>query len=51
MLRNHPLVKYSMILTKEVANRDKTELVYNRQDLWATGSNTQLNFVQHIHTL
>ena len=26
-------------------------MVYNRQDFWATTSNKQLNFVQHIRTL
>lgn len=27
------------------------ELTYSRQDFWATSSNKQLNFVQHIHTI
>lgn len=27
------------------------ELSYSRQDFWATSSNKQLNFVQHIHTI
>ncbi len=30
---------------------EREELVYNRQDFWATTSNKQLNFVQHIRTL
>lgn len=30
---------------------DKESLVYERQDFWATTSNKQLNFVQHVKTL
>lgn len=30
---------------------DKESLVYERQDFWATTSNKQLNFVQHVRTL
>ncbi len=29
----------------------KDDLTYNRQDFWATTSNKQLNFVQHIRTM
>src|SRR5207342_3794315 len=32
----------------EVARED---LIYERQDFWATTSNKQLNFVQHVKTL
>jgi type I restriction enzyme M protein len=30
---------------------DSYNLTYNRQDFWATTSNKQLNFVQHIRTM
>jgi type I restriction enzyme M protein len=30
---------------------EKEDLTYNRQDFWATTSNKQLNFVQHIRSL
>lgn len=43
--------KSSMTFTNEEGEQEKEDLVYNRQDFWATGSNKQLNFVQHIHTL
>lgn len=33
------------------AKQEKEDLTYNRQDFWATTSNKQLNFVQHIRTL
>jgi len=34
------------------ATREVTDdLTYNRQDFWATTSNKQLNFVQHIRTM
>ncbi len=29
----------------------RIDLAYNRQDFWATTSNKQLNFVQHIRTM
>ena len=31
--------------------KDKESLVYERQDFWATTSNKQLNFIQHVKTL
>lgn len=30
---------------------NKKAMSYNRQDFWATTSNKQLNFLQHIHTI
>jgi type I restriction enzyme M protein len=30
---------------------DKEALTYERQDFWATTSNKQLNFLQHVKTL
>ena len=43
--------KSSMTFTNDEGEQETEDLVYNRQDFWATGSNKQLNFVQHIHTL
>jgi type I restriction enzyme M protein len=37
--------------TNEEGEQEKDDLTYNRQDFWATTSNKQLNFVQHIRTL
>ncbi len=52
VLTNPPFgKKSSMTFTNEEGEQEKEDLVYNRQDFWATGSNKQLNFVQHIHTL
>ena len=43
--------KSSMTFTNEAGEQERESLVYNRQDFWATTSNKQLNFLQHIHTL
>ncbi|MBN2610027.1 MAG: SAM-dependent DNA methyltransferase [Bacteroidales bacterium] len=43
--------KSSMTFTNEEGEQEKEDLVYNRQDFWATTSNKQLNFLQHIRTL
>ncbi|MDR0909741.1 MAG: type I restriction-modification system subunit M [Spirochaetaceae bacterium] len=52
VLTNPPFgKKSSMTFTNEEGNEETEDLVYNRQDFWATSSNKQLNFVQHIHTL
>jgi type I restriction enzyme M protein len=52
VLTNPPFgKKSSMTFTNEEGEQEKEDLVYERQDFWATGSNKQLNFVQHIHTL
>ena len=40
-----------MTFTNEEGEQEREDLVYNRQDFWATSSNKQLNFIQHIHTL
>jgi hypothetical protein len=37
--------------TNEAGEQEREEFIYNRQDFWATTSNKQLNFVQHIHTM
>lgn len=52
VLANPPFgKKSSMSFTNEEGEQDKDELTYNRQDFWATTSNKQLNFVQHIRTM
>jgi len=40
-----------MSFTNDEGEQEKDELTYNRQDFWATTSNKQLNFVQHIRTM
>lgn len=52
ILANPPFgKKSSMSFTNEEGEQDKEDLTYNRQDFWATTSNKQLNFVQHIRTM
>jgi type I restriction enzyme M protein len=52
VLTNPPFgKKSSMTFTNEQGEEEQEDLVYNRQDFWATSANKQLNFVQHIHTL
>lgn len=52
VLANPPFgKKSSMTITNEAGEQEKQDLVYNRQDFWATTSNKQLNFLQHIRTL
>ncbi len=52
VLTNPPFgKKSSMTFTNDEGEQETEDLIYNRQDFWATGSNKQLNFVQHIHTL
>ena len=52
VLTNPPFgKKSSMTFTNEEGEQEKEELTYNRQDFWATTSNKQLNFVQHIRTI
>lgn len=52
VLTNPPFGKKSSItFTNEEGKQEDEELVYNRQDFWTTGSNKQLNFVQHINTI
>ena len=40
-----------MSFTNEEGEQETDDLTYNRQDFWATTSNKQLNFVQHIRTM
>lgn len=52
VLTNPPFgKKSSMSFTNEEGEQETEDLTYNRQDFWATTSNKQLNFVQHIHTI
>jgi type I restriction enzyme M protein len=52
ILTNPPFGKKSSItITNEEGEQEKETLTYNRQDFWATTSNKQLNFIQHIHSL
>ncbi|MCL4261707.1 MAG: type I restriction-modification system subunit M [Anaerolineae bacterium] len=52
VLANPPFgKKSSMNFTNEEGEQEREDLTYNRQDFWATTSNKQLNFVQHIHTI
>lgn len=52
VLTNPPFgKKSSMTFVNEEGDLEKEELTYNRQDFWASTSNKQLNFVQHIRTL
>ena len=51
-LANPPFGKKSaMTSTNEESEQEKQELTYNRQDFWASTSNKQLNFVQHIRSM
>ncbi len=52
ILSNPPFGKKSSItVVSEEGKEDKEALTYERSDFWATTSNKQLNFVQHIKSL
>jgi type I restriction enzyme M protein len=52
ILTNPPFGKKSSVtIINEEGKADKSTLSYERNDFWATTSNKQLNFVQHIATL
>ncbi|HEV2862576.1 MAG TPA: class I SAM-dependent DNA methyltransferase [Pyrinomonadaceae bacterium] len=52
VLTNPPFGKKSSItIINEEGKADKESVVYERQDFFATTSNKQLNFLQHIYTL
>ena len=52
VLANPPFgKKSSMSFTNDEGEQERDDLTYNRQDLRATTSNKQLNFVQHIRTM
>ncbi|KZL47694.1 MULTISPECIES: HsdM family class I SAM-dependent methyltransferase [Cyanophyceae] len=52
ILTNPPFGKKSSITVfKDDGKADKEKIVYRRDDFWATTSNKQLNFLQHVKTL
>lgn len=52
VLANPPFgKKSSQTFTNEEGEQEKEDLTYNRNKFWATTSNKQLNFVQHICTM
>ncbi|ENY9928880.1 N-6 DNA methylase [Pseudomonas aeruginosa] len=52
VLANPPFgKKSSMSFTNAEGEEETDELTYNRQDFWATTSNKQLNFLQHIRSI
>lgn len=52
VLTNPPFGKKSSVtVVNEKGETDKEQLVYEREDFWATTSNKQLNFLQHISTV
>lgn len=52
VLTNPPFGKKSSITAvNEEGETEEEDLVYNRQNFWATSSNKQLNFIQHINML
>lgn len=52
VLANPPFgKKSSQTFTNTEGEQEKEDLTYNRPDFWATTSNKQLNFVQHIRSL
>ena len=44
---DHDMQAYAF--THEEGENEDEDLVYNRDDFWATSSNKQLNFIQHIN--
>ena len=63
-LRTHPGINFDMVLTNPPFGRkssltfvnsegksEKESLIVERPDFWATTSNKQLNFLQHVRTL
>jgi type I restriction enzyme M protein len=52
VLANPPFgKKSSQTFTNAEGEQEKEDLTYNRQDFWATTSNKQLNFLQHIRSI
>jgi type I restriction enzyme M protein len=52
VLANPPFGKKSSItITNAEGETSKESLTYSRDDFWATTSNKQLNFLQHIHSI
>jgi len=52
VLANPPFGKKSSVtIVNEAGDQQKETLIINRDDFWATTSNKQLNFLQHIFTI
>ena len=52
VLTNPPFGKKSSItIVDEKGSAGKNALTYEREDFWATTSNKQLNFLQHVKTI
>jgi type I restriction enzyme M protein len=52
VLTNPPFGKKSSVtIVNGEGKADKESLIYERQDFWASTSNKQLNFLQHVKTL
>jgi len=52
VLTNPPFGKKSSVtITNETGEQSRETLVINRDDFWATTSNKQLNFLQHVFTI
>lgn len=52
VLANPPFgKKSSQTITNDAGEQEKEDLSYNRQDFFATTSNKQLNFLQHIRSM
>jgi type I restriction enzyme M protein len=43
--------KSSVTIVNEAGDEEKQSLIINRDDFWATTSNKQLNFLQHVFTI
>ena len=52
VLTNPPFGKKSSVtIVDEKGGAGKNSLIYEREDFWATTSNKQLNFLQHVKTI
>ncbi len=52
MLTNPPFGKKSSVtIVNEAGDTSKESLIINRDDFWASTSNKQLNFLQHVFTI
>lgn len=52
VLTNPPFGRSSSVMmVSEEGEEDNDDLVIYREDFWATTSNKQLNFLQHVHTI
>ncbi len=52
VMTNPPFGKKSSVtIVNEAGEQEKESLVINRDDFWASSSNKQLNFLQHVFTI